>query len=132
MAKMSSDAQKAKHRMFLRLKRVELAIIGVLWDAGEGQTVRQVFEELYSHGPWSYNTVRTTMSRMEKANVLEQGRLGRSNVYVPTMDREQAAAACVQEVITGIFGGQLADGVILVLKNLPLSAADLRAIRKAM
>jgi len=132
MTSMESTVARAKHLMFCRLKKVELAIIGVLWDAGEGQTVREVFEDLYSHGPWSYNTVRTTMARMVTANVLKQTRRGRSNVYIPTVDREQAAAACVQEVITGIFGGKLSDGVVSVLKHLPLSAADLRAIHKAM
>jgi BlaI family penicillinase repressor len=116
--------------MFCRLKRVELSIIGVLWDAGEGRTVREVFEELYSRGPWSYNTVRTTMARMVKANVLKQDRKGRSNVYVPTVGKEEAAAACVQEIVTGIVGGKLADAVATVLKHLPLSAGELRAIRK--
>jgi len=121
-----------KHQMFCRLKRVELSIIGVLWDAGEGRTVREVFEELYSHGPWSYNTVRTTMARMVKVQVLTQDRRGRSNVYVPMVGREEAAAACVKEIITGIVGGKLADGVATVLKQMSLSAADLRAIKRAI
>jgi predicted transcriptional regulator len=118
--------------MFCRLKRVELSIIGVLWDAGEGRTVREVFEELYSRGPWSYNTVRTTMARMVKANVLKQSRKGRSNVYVPTVSREDAAAACTKEIITGIIGGKLADGVATVVGRMSLSAADVRAVKKAL
>ena len=131
MTSAESISEVPKHRMFCRLKRVELSIIGVLWDAGEGRTVREVFEHLYARGPWSYNTVRTTMARMVKANVLKQDRKGRSNVYVPTVDRIEAAAACVQEIITGIIGGKLSEGVGVVLKQLPLSAADLRAIKKA-
>ena len=132
MTSPESTAERGKHLMFCRLKRVELSIIGVLWDAGEGRTVREVFEELYSRRRWSYNTVRTTMARMVKARVLKQDRKGRSNVYVPTIDREQAAAECVREVINGIFGGKLSDGVISAIKHLHLSAAELRAIRKGI
>ena len=129
---MSKTESAAKHTMFCRLKRVELSIVGVLWDAGEGQTVREVFEELYSHGPWSYNTVRTTMTSLAKSNLLKQGRRGRSNVFVPTISREEAAAACVQAVITEILGGKLSDDVVTVLKNLPLTAAGRRAVRAAL
>ena len=132
MTSAESTSEASKHQMFCRLKRVELSIIGVLWDAGEGRTVREVFEDLYSRGPWSYNTVRTTMARMVKATVLTQDRKGRSNVYVPTVDREEAAAACVQAVIMGIIGGKLTDGVAVILKQLPLSAADLRVVKKAL
>ena len=129
---MSKTGTTGKHSMFCRLKRVELSIIGVLWDSGEGATVREVFEELYSHGPWSYNTVRTTMSRMGKVGVLKQSRRGRSNVFVPTIARDEAAAACVEAVMAEILGGKLAESTITVLKQLPLSAADKRAIKKAI
>jgi predicted transcriptional regulator len=118
--------------MFCRLKRVELSIIGVLWNAGEGRTVREIFEELYASGPWSFNTVRTTLSRMAQQNVLKQARKGRSNVFVPTISREEAAAACVEAIISEILGGKLADGTATVLSELPLSAADKRAIKKAL
>ena len=128
----SAAAGRTKAPMFCRLKRVELSIMGVLWDLEEGGTVREVFEELYRHGPWSFNTVRTTMSRMERVGVLKQGKKGRSNVYVPRIGREEAAAACVEAVISEILGGKLGESTGEVLKRLPLSAADQRLIKRSI
>ncbi len=129
---MSTTTSAAKHEMFCRLKRVELSIMGVLWNLDKAGTVREVFEELYRHGPWSFNTVRTTMSRMERVGVLKQGKKGRSNVYVPRIGREEAAGVCVEAVISEILGGKLGESTGEVLKRLPLSTADRRSIKRAI
>jgi predicted transcriptional regulator len=132
MTKTDPTARWAKHRMFCRLKARELAIMRVLWDAGTGRTIRQVFEELYSRGPWSYNTVKTTVGKLARRNALKHHRSRSGNVYVPTADREAVAAACVQQIISEIVGGSLEDGVLSVLGQLPLSAAELRTIRESL
>lgn len=123
-----SVAERAKCLRFCRVRRVELAIIKVLWDAGVPLTAREVFEELHRRGRWSYLTVRTTMTRMVEADVLLQERRGRSNFYEPTVERQEVAAACVAEVISQVVGGELGHAVVSVLRHLPLSPDALRVV----
>jgi predicted transcriptional regulator len=127
-----SVGERTKHLRFCRLRRVELAITKVLWDAGVPLTAREVFEELHRRGRWSYLTVRTTMTRMVDAGVLGQQRRGRSNLYEPTVERHAVAATCVEEVISQVLGGDLAHGVVSVLKHLPLSRDALGLVRRSV
>jgi len=130
MTSTDSAPERTECEMFFRLRRTELAIMGVLWDAGRGCTIPQIFEQLHSRAICSRNTVTITVAKLVRWNVLERHQSPRGTVYVPTVDREAVAAACVQEIISGIVGGNLGDGVLAVLKHLPVSAADLRAIRR--
>jgi predicted transcriptional regulator len=124
--------ERTKCLRFCRLRRVELAIIKVLWDTGVPLTAREVFEELHRRGRWSYLTVRTTMTRMVEGGVLEQQRRGRSNLYEPTVDRHTVAAMCVEEVISQVLGGELCHGVVSVLKHLPLSPDARQLVRRSI
>jgi predicted transcriptional regulator len=123
---------RAKYLRFCRLRGVELAIIKVLWERGVPLTAREVFEELHRRGRWSYLTVRTTLTRMVEGDVLEQQRRGRSNFFEPTVDRHAVAAACVEEVIGQVLGGDLCHGLVSVLRHLPLSRDALRVVRRTV
>ena len=132
MASRDSAGDSALCLRFFRLRRVELAIIRVFWDRGVPLTAREVFEALHQRGRWSYLTVRTTMTRMVEAGVLEQERKGRSNFYEPTVDRQAVAAACVEKILSEVIGGELGHGMLAVLRHLPLSAAARQTVRRSV
>ncbi|MGD8240530.1 MAG: BlaI/MecI/CopY family transcriptional regulator [Armatimonadota bacterium] len=127
-----SAKERTRCLRFCRLKRVELPIMKVLWEAGVPLTAREVFEELHRRGRWSYLTVRTTVTRMVEAGVLRQERRGRSNLYEPRVERQAVAAACVEEVINEVLGGELGHAVVSVIRHLPLSREAVRLVRRSL
>jgi len=132
MAAAPPAAGRDRATSFYRVNQTYLAILRVLWDAGEPRTVRQVFEELYARGPCSFATVATTLRAMAMAGLLKQTRRRNRRFFAPALDSEQTAAACVHDLLTAIFGGDLRDGVIAALKHLPLSRAELKRIGRAI
>jgi len=114
---------------FHRVNPTYLAILRLLWDAGEPRSIREMFQELRRRGPCSYPTVLTSVRLMLHGGLLERTRRGNSYVFRPTIRSEQAAAACVEDLLRAVFAGSLRDGLIAALKHLPLSAAERDAIR---
>lgn len=128
----TSAVDCTKASMFYCLKQADMTILGLLWDAGEPQTARQVFEQLQRGVPWKLSTVRRVMWRMAGQNVLKSRRRARTLLYAPAFDREAVAAACVEAVVSEILGGKLRDSVAAVLQHLPLSRSELRGIRGSL
>lgn len=72
------------------LHEFESEVMELVWEIGECN-VRAILEELNerSDKKRKYTTVMTTMARLDRKGLLERRREGKTDIYKPTMTREQ-------------------------------------------
>ncbi len=82
---------------------LEAEIMEIIWarPAGQGTTVREVFEILYERRHLAYTTVMNTMTRLAKKQLLRAEKLDLAYVYYPTLTQD--------EFISGFVGRILED-----------------------
>ena len=97
------------------LSKFELEIMHVFWDRGKA-TVQEVKDALSEAHPGAYSTFLTMMRRMEKKGILEHevAEDGRTYIYRPLVNREEASSRILQDVYHWLFRGsseRLLDGI---------------------
>jgi predicted transcriptional regulator len=80
----------------VRLGELEQRVIGVLWEAEDELTVRDVAIHFPDH---AYTTVMTVLDRLERKGMVSRRLVGRAHRYVATGTREQYAAALMREAL---------------------------------
>jgi predicted transcriptional regulator len=86
---------------------LEAEIMEVVWarPAGQGTTVREVFEVLYDRrraaagGTIAYTTVMNTMARLAKKHLLRAEKLDQAYVYSPTLSQEAFVSRFVGRIL---------------------------------
>ncbi len=76
------------------LHELESEVMEDVWSTGES-TVREVMERLNrrTSRQRAYTTYMTVMARLHKKGVLDRRRDGKTDIYVPTLSREQFMAS---------------------------------------
>jgi BlaI family penicillinase repressor len=111
------------------LSRRERQIIKVLYRKGEA-TVRDV-ERAMPDDP-GYDTIRVTLSILEKKGRVTHRQEGRRYVYRPVMDVEQASRGAVRDVFRTFFARRPSEAVLAMLDeaSTQLSDAELEQIEE--
>src|SRR6266545_7676155 len=80
---------------------LEADIMEVVWGrpAGEGATVRDVFEVLYERRRIAYTTVMTTMARLARKNLLRVEKRDQSYLYRPTFTQDEFISRFVGRIL---------------------------------
>lgn len=86
------------------LTELQLAILGILWERGEGST-SDVHQALLPERGLALTTVATLLSRLEKKGVVVHRKEGRQHVYRPTVSRGEVRASKVEELMETLFDG---------------------------
>jgi predicted transcriptional regulator len=86
------------------LGELQLAILQVLWDLGEG-TVTDVHQALLSERGLAPTTIATMLKKMEEKGVVAHRAEGRRFIYQPTVSRDQVKRGMVSELTERLFGG---------------------------
>lgn len=84
------------------LTDLELSLMAILWDIGEG-TARDVVDRLPKGKALAYTTVATVMKILEKKGVVASRMSDRAYVYYPVLTREKYEAKSVQHLVGKIF-----------------------------
>ncbi|MEZ5399130.1 MAG: BlaI/MecI/CopY family transcriptional regulator [Bryobacteraceae bacterium] len=87
---------------------LELACLRILWDLGEG-SVREVRTEICKEKPLAYTTVMTVLDRLAARGAVDRRKQGRAFVYIPVLDRREARAAAVRQLVDRYFGGSIEE-----------------------
>lgn len=84
---------------------LEAEILELIWarPAGEGTTVRDVFEVLHGRRPIAYTTVMNTMGRLARKNLLRVDKIGLGYVYYPAFTREEFISRFVTRIIEDLL-----------------------------
>jgi len=85
---------------------LELECLKVLWSLRQA-TVRQVHRELAERRGLAYTTVLTILDRLARRGAAARRKAGRAFLYEPLLDRDQARAAAVSELVNIHFGGSI-------------------------
>ena len=101
-----------------RLTDVELELMGLLWQLGEG-TVSDVQAALPPSRPLAYTSVSTMLRILESKGV----------VTTPAIQKSEYEAHAVKDVIDRVFEGMPLALVRQLLENVKLSDEDVTELR---
>jgi len=113
----------------IRLGRMELQIMKVVWELGEA-TVHDVKDVLSRGRKPAYSTVLTMMRKLEGKGYLEHEVDGRTYVYSPTITRRQVSHSMLGDLLDRLFDGSPELLVSSLIEQKRISAKELREIRK--
>jgi BlaI family penicillinase repressor len=111
------------------LTDLQLAILGVLWEVGEG-TVNTVRERLEGRRDLARTTVATLLSRLEDRGVVGHREEGREYVYRPLVSEEDVLRARVDALAENLFSGDVPMLVSRLLDVGDLRVAELDRVRQ--
>ena len=79
---------------------LEAAVMDVIWQSDDPQTVRQVLEQVRRKSPLAYTTIQTVMDNLHRKKVLLRRREGRAFAYWPTKQRADYMADLMNELLS--------------------------------
>ncbi len=109
------------------LTEAELEIMQIVWEQGTA-TAESVRKRL-ANTP-AESTVRTMLRILEEKGYLTHTVDGRTFVYQPKVEKEQASQAILSDVLNRVFGGSSALLVKSLLSSEQVSAREMNEIRR--
>ena len=82
--------------------------------AGEGTTVREVFEALHERRRIAYTTVMNTMARLAKKHLLQVEKKDQAYIYSPNLTQQEFVSRFVGRILEDLFvsfSGATLEGV---------------------
>ncbi|MDF1798545.1 MAG: BlaI/MecI/CopY family transcriptional regulator [Planctomycetota bacterium] len=110
------------------LTSLQLAVLRVLWDAGEA-TVNTMVERLAGERDLAPTTVATLLTRLEKRGYVARRRDGRQYLYRSLVELEEARRTRVDELAADLFEGDVSHLVHHLLSRSELAAGDLERVK---
>lgn len=86
------------------LTEAELRVMSVLWDEGEA-SVRDVTDALERKHGLAYTTVLTVLRVLTDKKYVAAKAVGRAHVFRPLIDRNEARATALKQMLGSFFGG---------------------------
>jgi BlaI family transcriptional regulator, penicillinase repressor len=111
-----------------RLGDLQLQILKVLWERGEG-TVSEVMEGL-SGSELAYTTVATMLRKMEDRGLVTHRTEGRSFAYRPAVKAGDVSHRMANHLVDRLFEGSLFDAVNHLLTTREVSTDELTKIER--
>ena len=106
----------------------QLAILQVLWDAGEAST-QEIHKSLEADRGLALTTVATLLSRLEKRGVLSHRKQGRQYVYKPLISRKDVRRSKIRELTETLFEGDPTELIHHLVRSRDTDAEDLARIK---
>lgn len=109
---------------------LETDIMDVIWarPAGEGVTVRDVYEFLVAGRRIAYTTVMNTMARLAKKQLLRVDKIDQTYVYYAMYSRDEFIARFVERILDDLLAS-FASATLNRLDELTDPAAETRVQR---
>jgi len=84
---------------------LEAEIMELIWarPAGQGTTVREVFEVLYERRRVAYTTAMNTMTRLAKKRLLRVEKGDQAYVYYPSLTQQEFVSRFVGRILEDLF-----------------------------
>lgn len=113
---------------FSGLGDLERAVMSVLWDHGDDQSVRDVLTRLSPARNLAYTTVMTVLDRLAKKGLAHRTRDGRAWLYSAASSREELTAASMRSGLDTLDSGDRQAAMMHFLGQADAGEiADLRA-----
>ena len=108
-----------------RISEAELAVMEVLWSAGEPMTAADIVQRIPPGREWSDRTVKTMLARLLAKGVLAHEEDGRRYLYRPTVARGRYVTNESRRLVDRLFGGRAAPLVAHLAAGDGLSRQDI-------
>jgi predicted transcriptional regulator len=84
---------------------LEAEIMELIWarPAGQGTTVREVFEVLYERRKVAYTTAMNTMTRLAKKRLLRVEKRDQAYIYYPSFTQQEFVSRFVGRILEDLF-----------------------------
>jgi len=112
----------------IRLGRLELQIMNVVWDRGKA-TVHDVKNALSRRKP-AYSTILTMMRKLEAKGYLKHEVDGRTYVYSPSISQQAVRQGVLGDLVERLFEGSTSLLLTSLVEQNRISKNELRQIRK--
>ncbi len=112
----------------IRLGRLELQIMNVVWDRGKA-TVHDVKNALSRRKP-AYSTILTMMRKLEAKGYLKHEVDGRTYVYLPLISQQAVRHGVLGDVVERLFEGSTSLLLTSLVEQNRISENELREIQK--
>jgi BlaI family transcriptional regulator, penicillinase repressor len=114
-----------------RLTKLELTIMGALWNRG-ASSIREIQESFPEASRPAYTTVQTTVYRMERKKVLRRvKKISNAHIFEATISRRAAQGRLIDELL-GLFGGRTQPVMAHLIESGQLTIDDVREAEKAL
>jgi BlaI family transcriptional regulator, penicillinase repressor len=111
-----------------QLTELQLAIMRVLWDRGQG-TVAEIWEALHPERGLAQTTIATLLSRLEKRGVISHQSRARQFVYRPMVSETEVRRSMVRDLTETLFAGDVTELLSHLLKAREMGPGDLERIK---
>jgi len=112
----------------IRLGRLELQIMNVVWDRGKA-TVHDVKNALSRRKP-AYSTILTMMRKLEAKGYLKHEVDGRTYVYRPSISQQAVRQGVLGDLVERLFDGSTSLLLTSLVEQNRISENELCEIRK--
>ncbi len=113
------------------LTEVELELMSTLWQLDEG-TVRDVLGRLPRGRSLAYTSVSTILRILEGKRLVKSRKVGKANVYRPTVSKSVYESRSVRHLVDKVFDGTPSAMVMRLLDDEGLSSDELREIQRML
>lgn len=113
----------------IRLGRLELQIMNVVWDRGRA-TVHDVKDTISRGRKPAYSTILTMMRKLEAKGYLSHDVDDRTYVYRPTISRQTVRQGVIGDLLDRLFEGSPSLLLNSLVEQNRISEEELREIRK--
>ena len=113
----------------IRLGRLELQIMNVVWDRGKA-TVYDVKEVISRGRTPAYTTILTMMRKLEAKGYLEHEVDERTYVYRATVSRQEVRQSLLGDLLERVFEGSPSLLVNSLVEQNKVTEEELREIQK--
>jgi len=112
----------------IRLGRLELQIMNVVWERGKA-TVHDVKKALSRRKP-AYSTILTMMRKLEAKGYLEHEVDGRTYVYCPSISQQAVRQGVLGDLVERLFEGSTSLLLTSLVEQNRISENELCEIHK--
>jgi predicted transcriptional regulator len=112
----------------VRLGRVQLKIMQVLWERGSA-SAREITEALCRQRPVAHSTVQTLLRKLELKGAIDHEIQHRTFVFRPLIDSTSVTRSSTRDLIERVFGGSAAGLIAYLLKEERIDKKELAALR---
>ena|ERR1039457_2994049 len=108
-----------------KLSKLEFQIMEVLWGKGES-SIREILDSLSTKRRPAYNTIQTTVYRMETKRIVRRARkVGNFHIFAAAITRDAAQGRLIDELL-GVFGGRSLPVMVHLVESGKLSLDDVK------
>lgn len=115
----------------LNISAAEWEVMGVLWNSAPRSSA-DIVEELSARKGWRTRTIRTLLDRLVQKGAVRVQSDQRPSLYQPNVSREACLRQESQSFLDRVFGGEPASMLLHLVKQVELSPADIKKLKKIL